>query len=158
MPCPGQVEVVGGIYDITSGIIFENITYIPNISIAPATIDVFKSGTLGVGDTVSSPFDIQPRKFEMATSPVFMNGTFYPQGTSCAVQYILLDNAIQAVEGLIVDTRAGKSSVGFRNHTLPQIHGSGATWKEVIPFPLGSNDIGHPVHRASNCLHKYLKS
>ena len=159
MPCPGQIEVVGGVYDVTSGLIFQNYSYLPNISIAPATIDVFKSGTAGVGDTVASPFDIQPRKYEMMTSPIIMNGKFYPQGTSGGVQYILLDNAIEAVEGLIVDTRPGLSAVGFRNHTLPQIYGNGATWEEVqIPcqFAIGSNDTGYPIHRTSNHLHEYF--
>ena len=132
MPCPGQVEVVGGIYDIESGLIFPNATYITNISVAPSTIDVFTSGTLAVGNTVAGPFDIQPRRFEMVTSPRIMKGKFYPQGTSGAGQYVLLDNAIEAVEGLIIDTRPGKSAVGFRNHTLPQEYGNGATWKEVI--------------------------
>jgi len=132
MPCPGQVEVVGGIYDIGSGLIFPNVTYITNISVAPSTIEVFTSGTSAVGNTVAGPFDIQPRRFEMVTSPTIMKGKFYPQGTSGAGQYVLLDNAIEAVEGLIVDTRPGKSAVGFRNHTVPQEYGNGATWKEVV--------------------------
>jgi len=132
MPCPGQVEVVGGIYDIGSGLIFPNVTYVTNISIAPSTIEVFKSGTSGVGNTVAGPFDIQPRRFEMVTLPTIMKGKFYPQGTSGVGQYVLLDNTIEAVEGLIVDTRPGKSAVGFRNHTLPQEYGTGVTWREVI--------------------------
>jgi hypothetical protein len=132
MPCPGQTEVVGGFYDNTTGLVFENVTYILNVSIAPATMDVFRSGTSGIGNTIAGPFDIQPRRFEMTTSPYIMKGKLFPQGVPDVATYILLDDTIEAVEGLIVDTRPGQSAVGFRNHTLPLQYGSGVTWKEVL--------------------------
>lgn len=48
-----------------------------------------------------------------------------------AMEYVLLDDKIEVVEGLIVDTRVGNASIGFRNHTLPQTNGIGAVWMEV---------------------------
>jgi hypothetical protein len=47
---------------------------------------------------------------------------------------VMMDDRIEAVEGLIVDARHGFASVGFRNHTLPATGPLGATWKEVLPF------------------------
>jgi hypothetical protein len=132
IPCPGQTEVVGGVQDITTGLIFENVSYLLNVSIAPATMEVFQSWTSAVGNTVAGPFDIQPRRFELTTNPYIMNGTLFPQGVADVATYILLDNTIEAVEGLIVDTRPDQSAVGFRNHTLPLQYGEGATWTEVL--------------------------
>jgi hypothetical protein len=45
---------------------------------------------------------------------------------------LILENDLQAVEGLIVDSKAGR--VGFRNHTVPVNALDGANWKEDILF------------------------
>ena len=62
-----------------------------------------------------------------------MNSTVL-QGIVNPVQYVLLNEKVEAVEGLIVDTRVGNASIGFRNHTFPQVQASGAQWTEDLLF------------------------
>jgi hypothetical protein len=45
---------------------------------------------------------------------------------------LILNNATQAVEGLVVDTQKG--GIGFRNHTAPINLPHGATWSEDLLF------------------------
>jgi hypothetical protein len=45
---------------------------------------------------------------------------------------MILDNNVQPIEGLIVDTKVG--SLGFRNHTIPAGFQHGATWTEDLLF------------------------
>jgi hypothetical protein len=45
---------------------------------------------------------------------------------------LVLNNATEPVEGLIVDTKQG--GIGFRNHTVPPSFQHGVTWEEDILF------------------------
>lgn len=112
---------------------FEPQWSIPNITIPDTLVEVFTSETGKLGNTVSGAFDIQPRQYGFGVENSIMNGSPFPIVLGRALEYVLLDDKIEAVEGLIVDTRPGNASLGFRNHTFPQTEGNGATWTEVIP-------------------------
>jgi hypothetical protein len=106
-----------------------------DISIPKSLIDIFRSGTSSFGDTTAGAFDIQPRSYAIEKIPQVMNGTPFPISMPKFHKFVMLDNQIEAVEGLIIDTRPGSASVGLRNHTLPSgVPGLWGTWKEVLFF------------------------
>ena len=129
LPCPGQDLVIAG--NLDNDTLYYNETWIYNITIPDALITVFSSATAGE-NTIAGAFDIQPRNFQMQSYFNVLNGSLFAADVTKAIQYVFLDNQIAAVEGLIVDTRAGNASIGFRNHTLPQGLVNGAWWTEVI--------------------------
>jgi hypothetical protein len=104
-----------------------------DLTVSQELIDVYSSGTSAYGDTVAGAFDVQPRSLALITETVFeiTNSSNAPIPDSHYSQLVLLDNKIEAFEGLILDTRIGHASVGFRNHTLPESTPFGGTWKEV---------------------------
>jgi hypothetical protein len=99
-------------------------------SIPKSLKEIFSSWTNN--KPIAGAFDIQPRVLALSDSPIVLNGTL--QGMSIGIQYVLLDDKVEAVEGLIVDTRVGNASVGFRNHTIPRTQADGAQWTEDILF------------------------
>src|SRR3954451_7751176 len=48
------------------------------------------------------------------------------------MQSMILNDATEPIEGLIVDTKKG--GIGFRNHTVPQKLKHGATWTEDLLY------------------------
>jgi hypothetical protein len=104
-----------------------------DLTVSQELLDVYSSGTSAYGDTVAGAFDLQPRSLRHLTDAEFKiaNSSNIPIADYHYSQLVLLDNKIEAFEGLIVDTRIGNASVGFRNHTLPEF---GGTWKEVTPL------------------------
>ena len=133
----------------------DNENYTANLNHARTIVDMFSCPKSSKRNTIAGAFDIQPRTFEIASLsisqnqsismqllnlsfiPSFMDpystplGDFQnPRGTSKQHQLVMANDRIEAVEGLIVDTRMGNASVGFRNHTLPQLN-KRVSWSEV---------------------------
>lgn len=130
--CPGQPLTVIDNTDATTG--WTNITY-PygyNISIPQNITDVFQSGLETMSPTVSSFFDIQWRYYNLVNEEPFNNGSSYAIGVYRQAEMMALNNAIEPVEGVIVDTQNG--AVGFRNHSLPPSSPYGSTWSEDLLF------------------------
>ena len=93
--------------------------------------ELYQSGLTFQSPTVSSFFDIQARLFKVMIDKAQGNLTYLidvyrPLGT------FLLDDKMQAVEGLVVDTQHPK--IGFRNHTAPTNVQYGAEWDEDLLF------------------------
>jgi hypothetical protein len=101
-----------------------------NMSVPSILIDTYSSGTSNT--TVSNYWDIQYRRTVTTASSLLNNGTAYLIGAYRNVQSLALNNATQAVEGLVVDTVRG--GVGLRNHTAPLEFQYGATWTEDLLF------------------------
>ncbi|KIX09482.1 uncharacterized protein Z518_00562 [Rhinocladiella mackenziei CBS 650.93] len=93
-------------------------------------IELFQSGLKEQMQTVSSFFDIQYRSHGKAQDPDVNNGSFYQTGSYRQLGTLVLDDKVEAVEGLVVDMING--SVAFRNHTLPANLALGATWSEDL--------------------------
>ncbi|KAG8211256.1 hypothetical protein GTR04_1404 [Trichophyton interdigitale] len=101
-------------------------------------IDIFQSGLSSQQSSVSSIFDIQWRSYTYSTiedrpdSLVIDNGTRYPVGAFRQISSLVLNDRIEAVEGLVVDTKNG--GIGFRNHTAPPVEPFGSSWSEDLLF------------------------
>ncbi len=93
-------------------------------------IDLFQSGLEEQMQTVSSFFDIQYRVVNKQQDPDVNNGTLYNVGSFRQVDTLVLNDAVEAVEGLIVNT--ADKGIAFRNHTLPSGIPLGATWEEDL--------------------------
>lgn len=102
-----------------------------DISIPKFVSDVYSSG-VGNSTTVSNYFDIQWRRYGSTQDADYNNGSTYLIQEFRLMQSMALNNATEAVEGLIVDTIKG--SIGFRNHTVPPGYQYGAAWEEDILF------------------------
>jgi hypothetical protein len=94
---------------------------------------------------VSSVFDIQWRTYtdaneqnantSFADQPpdYYNNGSTYIVGTYRSLASLIVNEAWEVVEGLIVDLKSG--GVGFRNHSIPFTESPyGGTWSEDILF------------------------
>lgn len=128
--CPGQVELDPAHF--YNGTYFAEISYTLNYSVPNSFIDIFSSGTKN--QSITGAFDIQPRILGTSTAILsFPPNETVLQGIANGIQYVLLDGKVEAVEGLILDTRVGNASIGFRNHTLP-IRNMSAQWTEDILF------------------------
>jgi hypothetical protein len=105
-----------------------------NIDIPKVITDTYSSGT-NDATTVSNYFDIQYRRYmtTVEKEPLEINnGSIFLVGAFRNMQSLVLNNAQEPVEGLIVDTITG--GVGLRNHTIPPGFQHGVTWKEDILF------------------------
>lgn len=92
-------------------------------------LDLFGSGTREYNNTVSNIWDIQWRQYQIRKH---MNGVRFFVGTFRQLQSLVLNNAVEPREGLIVNTEEG--GIGFRNHTMPLGLRHGATWSEDLLF------------------------
>jgi hypothetical protein len=96
--------------------------------------EVFSAGLSRLDRTVSSAFDIQWRTFKkVLREPDDHGGQPYLVGSYRHLSQLILNDAWEAFEGLIVDTITG--GIGFRNHTIPVsplLYG--ATWSEDLLF------------------------
>ncbi|KAL4888841.1 hypothetical protein BDV59DRAFT_205821 [Aspergillus ambiguus] len=108
-----------------------------NNTIPQGLVEMFDSGrgTPSVAPTVSSIWDIQWRTytFKKSTKPQNLNnGSVYLVGAYRHIETMVLNNRVEAVEGLIVDMQKG--GVGFRNHSLPPWNPHGSKWTEDLLF------------------------
>jgi hypothetical protein len=108
-----------------------NFPYGYNTSIPQIIMDIYSSGT-EQNTTVSNFFDIQWRRYYMASGPKFDNDSAYLISGFRSMQSLVTNDKVQVVEGLVVDMVNG--SVGFRNHTFPPGFQHGATWSEDLLF------------------------
>jgi len=96
----------------------------------------FQSGVSRLGQTVSSLFDIEYRNYRVEKDSVdrfFQNGSAYLVGDYRQLTNMAINDELEVVEGLVVDTKNG--GVGFRNHTAPAERlPLGAQWSEDILF------------------------
>jgi hypothetical protein len=85
-----------------------------DISIPQSLLDIYSSG-VGNDTTISNFFDIQWRQYMITADQTgeFNNGSNYVVGVFRGMQMLSLNNAVQPVDGLIVDTING--GIGFRN-------------------------------------------
>jgi hypothetical protein len=89
---------------------------------------------------LASIFDIQYRSFYNYGNKTYPGDKakkiWYDQGRPRTIgspkffESMILNNKIEAIEGLVVDTVNG--GVGFRNHTLPPNSPYGTTWSEDL--------------------------
>ncbi|ORY00451.1 hypothetical protein BCR34DRAFT_111786 [Clohesyomyces aquaticus] len=95
--------------------------------------EIYSAGLSDFNASVSSVFDIQWRTYKKVLVDEFLqDNRSYLVGDYRHLQSIALNDRLEAIEGLIVDTRAGM--VGFRNHTLPPYLPHGSTWSEDLLF------------------------
>lgn len=109
-------------------------------AVASNITNTFTSATSDKGNTLSSIFDIHYRSFYNygnKTEPSDKDSSFwYDQGRPRTMgvprfySSMIMDNKIEAIEGLVVDMVNG--GVGFRNHTLPPTSPYGTTWSEDL--------------------------
>ena len=136
--CPGTYAGVQTIRN-RSGVFSIPDSPVATISTAlPGNLtELFSSRTGDAGSTLSGLFDIQYRLYEGTRSPYIDHGRTYIRGSFRGVQRLVLRNATDAVEGLVVDTRTGTGSgggIGFRNHTVPASLAMGGTWSEDLTW------------------------
>ena len=103
-----------------------------NVSVPQIVRDIYSSGTKWLATTVSNYFDIEWRQYKTSRRDYINNGSAFLIGTYRQMDSMILDNDVQPIEGLIVDTKVG--SLGFRNHTIPAGFQHGATWTEDLLF------------------------
>lgn len=127
-PCPGQ------------DVVFRNdsgrVSY-PNgydASIPRNITEAFESGLATMAPTVSSIWDIEWRTYNVFHDEdgEVQNGEDYIVGRYRQLETLALNNDIEPVEGLIVDTKNG--GIGFRNHTTPSPNEYGSSWSEDLLF------------------------
>ena len=133
--CPGTTDVfdTNFSYDDDGTLLAGNETW-DNIDmrIPKSLAQLYQSGLKDQPGSVSSFFDIQSRQYGYATSNGYMhNKSFITDGFQY-LSTVVLNDAIEPFEGLIVDTKSG--SIGFRNHTVPDGAGLGAEWSEDLLF------------------------
>jgi hypothetical protein len=135
--CPGSCAGYDTISNTTGEYAIPNDSdpYISS-AIAPNITEVFTSAT-NSSRTISSVFDIQYRLFTVWGNSTKPNETQWidqgrPQtrGQFQYIQSFILDDRYEAVEGLVVDTKAG--GIGFRNHSMPPSSDTGYEWTEDI--------------------------
>jgi hypothetical protein len=126
--CPGSNTVV--IVNETAQTI--DYPYGINDTIPQEKIDAFQSGLKTMSPTVSSIWDIQWRSYNIYSLPAINNGSKYIAGEYRQKQSVVLDGAVEPLEGLIVNAQTG--GIGFRNHTAPSSSAYGAMWSEDLLF------------------------
>jgi hypothetical protein len=128
-PCPFSDDIV--IYSTDGN--WENYSY-PygyDMRIPQAVKTVYSSG-VDDNTTISNYFDIEWRRYITTSDDFYNNGSLYLVNSFRNMDSLILNNATEAVEGLIVDTKKG--GIGFRNHTVPPSFKHGVTWEEDILF------------------------
>ncbi|RHZ43375.1 uncharacterized protein CDV56_102058, partial [Aspergillus thermomutatus] len=112
--------------------LLENCTAVYDSLIPEQLAGVFRDGASGFRPSVSSIFDMQYRTFFNGTDAYSALG-WYAKPSYRSLQVLILDEKVEAVEGLIVDMVDGV--IGFRNHTAPsKALKYGSTWDEDILF------------------------
>ncbi|KAE9364574.1 hypothetical protein N431DRAFT_388781 [Stipitochalara longipes BDJ] len=131
IPCPFSDTVEITTFNETGYTI--SLPYGYDISIPQIILDTYSSG-VGNDTTISNFFDIQWRQYMITADPskIFNNGSSYLVEAFRGMQTLGLDNSVEAIEGLVVDTVSG--GIGFRNHTVPPGFQFGVTWDEDLLF------------------------
>ncbi|OQV11208.1 hypothetical protein CLAIMM_15077 [Cladophialophora immunda] len=125
-PCPGSDTIeIESADSIASEFPFGYDSRVPSDKIT-----LFQSGLKEQEQTVSSIFDIQFRSHTKRQDPDVNNGSFYETGSYRQLGTLILDDTVEAVEGLVVDMVNG--AVAFRNHTLPATLTLGGIWREEL--------------------------
>ncbi|KAL4912048.1 hypothetical protein BDW62DRAFT_195508 [Aspergillus aurantiobrunneus] len=119
LPCIGGIGSLNGSSNATEY----------NFTIPSAVTDRFTRGLDDLDGSVSSVFDIEWRTYSSDTTD---NGTRFQIGAYRRLQTLILEDAVNVVEGLIVDTHNG--GIGLRNHSVPPTHLYGSAWSEDILF------------------------
>ncbi|SCO87604.1 uncharacterized protein FRV6_11731 [Fusarium oxysporum] len=130
IPCPFS-DTVAIITDYPNGTTRYTYPYGINVTIPDVILETYSSGTRD-HTTVSNFFDIQWRRYATTQDWLLNNGSAYLLSNYRNVQSLILNNAAEVVEGLVVDMIKG--GVGFRNHTVPPGFSFGVTWEEDLLF------------------------
>jgi hypothetical protein len=117
VPCPGAYECI-------------NRTF--NSTIPANLIEIFSSKTSNVGNTVYGLFDIGYRRWTTSSAKAVGDGNSCLVGTFKPMDTFVRHHKVEAIEGLIVDSKIGR--IGYRNHTIPTGLKYGGTWAEDITF------------------------
>ncbi|KAK2761138.1 hypothetical protein FQN54_001659 [Arachnomyces sp. PD_36] len=128
--CPGSDTIVNTTWE--DGIMTAKYPNGYDSSIPKNLTDAFQSGLETMDQTVSSVFDIEYRSYQHIVDEVVNNGSKYIVGAFRQIETLALNDKLQPVGGLIVDTKDG--GIGFRNHTVPDPLEYGATWSEDLLF------------------------
>jgi hypothetical protein len=128
--CPGSDTVIS--YSRNGTTFTATMPYGYDSRIPRTKVQLFQSGLTEQSETVSSIFDIQWRSYTTQQGQDVNNGSTVLVGGYRQLTTLILDDAIEAVEGLIVNTISG--GIGFRNHTIPSGIPLGATWTEDLLF------------------------
>lgn len=92
--------------------------------------ELYQSGLAQQSKTVSSFFDIQSRYYSFMFQNGIDHGSKYIVEAFQYLSNMVLNNAVEPIEGLVVDTISG--GVAFRNHTTPVGVSLGAEWVEDL--------------------------
>lgn len=92
--------------------------------------ELYQSGLAQQSPTVSSFFDIQSRYYSFMFQNGVNHGSKYIVEAFQYLSNMVLNNVIEPIEGLVVDTVSG--GVAFRNHTTPIGTSLGAEWVEDL--------------------------
>jgi hypothetical protein len=128
--CPGSDTVISYSGNDTS--VTATLPYGYDSRIPQTKTELFESGLTEQSETVSSIFDIQWRSYTTRQDINTNNGSTFLAGGYRQLTTLILDDTIEAVEGLLVNTISG--GLGFRNHTIPSGIPLGATWTEDLLF------------------------
>jgi hypothetical protein len=133
--CPGsdsQVEYIYGDPLEPDTITDSELTGPYDMMVPSSLIDLYQSGLSTQPETVSSFFDIQSRQYTYKNESTKMNNKPYLVDTFRMLEPLVLNDAIEAREGVVVDTQQGR--IAFRHHRLPTRSGVGAEWSEDLLF------------------------
>lgn len=128
--CPGSDTVISYLGNDTSTT--ATLPYGYDSRIPQTKVQLFQSGLAEHSETVASIFNIQWRSYTTQQDQNVNNGSAYLVGGYRQLTTLILDDEIEAVEDLLVNTIAG--GLGFRNHTIPSGVPLGATWTEDLLF------------------------
>ncbi|KPI43258.1 uncharacterized protein AB675_6774 [Cyphellophora attinorum] len=134
LACPGSKTQVDLTFDSdnSSVVIDSEIIGTYDMHVPDSLIDLYQSGLSTQPETVSSFFDIQTRQWTEVTNSKKLNGEPYVVDSFRMLESVVLNDAIEAKEGLVVDTKEGR--IAFRHHRTPQNVGVGAEWTEDLLF------------------------
>ena len=132
-PCPGMhTNAYANTTSNDSSVIwhYEYDTFVP------ASIgEIYQSGLATSSQTLSSFFDLEWRRYSYNQRDPYKNINYnktYPVGNFRPAAQIGLDDNIELIEGLVIDTDHG--GIGLRNHSIPVDLVSGGVWTEDILF------------------------
>ncbi|OAP63010.1 hypothetical protein AYL99_02237 [Fonsecaea erecta] len=127
--CPGTTSVIT--YGGNDTFLEANITNDDYDTRIPRVLaELYQSGLNHQPKSVSSFFDIESRYYSFMYQDGVARGGKYIVDAFRYLSNMVLNNAVEAVEGLVVDTVTG--GVGFRNHTAPVGVQLGAEWTEDL--------------------------
>ena len=134
--CPGTTQNYTLTRNATTGRYtqrWDGNTQIVGVNTSRAVL--FHSGIRDLGRTVSSFFDIKPRRISRSQQTITggpVVGGYLSVNAFQFRQSVIDTPRYQIIEGLIVDAQDG--AIGFRNHTIPANVPLGSTWTEDILF------------------------